>query len=116
MAPALSARWSSAIRRLNQNGCNPSSSPHPTDRDTGDQAAGSLAGGRLDPPPGRPLRPREFPDDLAANKFLAAGGGPNRFLVAPTSDFSDYRLVDPRKFTRPATFDSWAGLKSFAPA
>jgi outer membrane receptor protein involved in Fe transport len=69
-----------------------------TDRDTGYQAASSLAGGRIDTPLDRTpaaisILTREFLDDIAANNFLdAAVWSPNSFLVAPTSDFSDYRV------------------------
>lgn len=69
-----------------------------TDRDTGYQAASSLAGGRIDTPLDRTpaaisILTREFLDDIAANNFVdAAVWSPNSFLVAPTSDFSDYRV------------------------
>lgn len=69
-----------------------------TDRDTGYQAVSSLAGGRIDTPLDRTpaalsVLTREFLDDIAANNFIdAAVWSPNSYLVAPTSDFSDYRV------------------------
>ncbi len=69
-----------------------------TDRDTGYQAFSSLAGGRIDTaldrtPAAISILTREFLDDIAANNFVdAAVWSPNSFLVAPTSDFSDYRV------------------------
>lgn len=69
-----------------------------TDRDTGYQAASTLAGGRIETPLDRTaaaisILTREFLDDIAANNFTdAAVWSPNSFLVAPTSDFSDYRV------------------------
>jgi outer membrane receptor protein involved in Fe transport len=69
-----------------------------TDRDTGYLAAGSLAGGRMETaldrtPAAVSVLTREFLDDIAANNFTdAAIWSPNTFLVAPTSDFSDYRV------------------------
>lgn len=69
-----------------------------TDRDTGYQAASSLAGGRIETaldrtPAAVSVLTREFLDDIAANNFTdAAIWSPNTFLVAPTSDFSDYRV------------------------
>ncbi len=69
-----------------------------TDRDTGYQAFSSLAGGRIDTQLDRSgaaisILTREFLDDIAANNFVdAAVWSPNSFLVAPTSDFSDYRV------------------------
>src|SRR5688572_26991191 len=69
-----------------------------TDRDTGYQAVSSLAGGRIDTaldrtPAAISILTREFLDDIAANNFVdAAVWSPNSFLVAPTSDFSDYRV------------------------
>jgi hypothetical protein len=69
-----------------------------TERDTGYQAFSSLAGGRIDTALDRTaaaitVLTREFLDDIAANNFVdAAVWSPNSFLVAPTSDFSDYRV------------------------
>src|SRR5262245_55731171 len=69
-----------------------------TDRDTGYQAFSSLAGGRIDTALDRTaaaitVLTREFLDDIASNNFVdAAVWSPNSFLVAPTSDFSDYRV------------------------
>lgn len=69
-----------------------------TDRDTGYQAASTLAGGRIETsldrtPAAISILTREFLDDIAANNFTdAAVWSPNSFLVAPTSDFSDYRV------------------------
>jgi outer membrane receptor protein involved in Fe transport len=69
-----------------------------TDRDTGYQAANTLAGGRIETavdrtPAAISILTREFLDDIAANNFNdAAVWSPNSFLVAPTSDFSDYRV------------------------
>lgn len=69
-----------------------------TERDTGYQAFSSLAGGRIDTaldrtPAAISILTREFLDDIAANNFLdAAIWSANSYLVAPTSDFSDYRV------------------------
>jgi len=69
-----------------------------TDRDTGYQAASTLAGGRIETaldhtPAAISILTREFLDDIAANNFNdAAVWSPNSYSVAPTSDFSDYRV------------------------
>jgi outer membrane receptor protein involved in Fe transport len=69
-----------------------------TDRDTGYQAASTLAGGRIETaldrtPSAISVLTREFLDDIAANNFTdAAIWSPNSYVVAPTSDFGDFRV------------------------
>lgn len=69
-----------------------------SDKDTGYRAASTLAGGRIETaldhtPAAVSVMTRDFLDDIGATNFNdAAKWGVNTFLVAPTSDFSDYRV------------------------
>lgn len=69
-----------------------------SDKDTGYQAASTLAGGRIETaldrtPAAVSVMTREFLNDIGADNFTdAAKWSVNTYLVAPTSDFSDYRV------------------------
>lgn len=69
-----------------------------SEQDTGYRAASTLAGGRIETaldrtPAAVSIMTRDFLDDIGATNFTqAAVWTTNVFRVAPTSDFSDYRI------------------------